>query len=229
MKLKYFLLGLFVLLFVGCTSDSSKFKNEYEKLNGVVNSNGKEYRSVSIGKNPFVYSSASDIVNKIENKDTFYVYFGSSLCPWCRSVIEKAISSANNNGIDKIYYVDIWDSNGSEILRDKYIFDSNSNLVKVDNGTDDYFKLLEYFSKLLPDYTYAANKNGGKKLDISEKRIYIPAFIYIYKGQALRLESGISDSQVGSRDDLTDKILSDEEEKFNLFFNSNYCEREESC
>ena len=32
-----------------------------------------------------------DILKRIDNKETFYVYFGDRLCPWCRSVIEKSI------------------------------------------------------------------------------------------------------------------------------------------
>ena len=54
------------------------------------------------------------MLEKIENEDSFYVYFGSKLCPWCRSVIEKAVDIANLNNVSKIYYIDIWNDEGKK-------------------------------------------------------------------------------------------------------------------
>ncbi len=231
MKKKIFsVLLVITILFTltACTSkDALNFKNDYESLNGVVNKNGKEHRTISIPKNnPIVISDAKEVIEKIEAGDNFYVYFGSSLCPWCRSSIEKAIEVANNNGIDKIYYVDIWDKEGNEILRDKYTLDDNGKAVKIVDATEEYITLLEYLKDVLPDYTYAANKNGGSKLDVNEKRIYIPLFVYIAKGKPIRSTSGLSDLQEKSRDELTAEILKDEEKQFDDFF-INVCD--ESC
>lgn len=228
MKKRIILLVGIILLLTACTSkDSVKFKDEYEALNGITNKNGKEHRTVNIDKsNAIIMSDAKTIIEKIENKESFYVYFGSELCPWCRSVIEKAIDISNENGIDEIYYVNIWDNEGKEILRDKYTLDDDGNAILVNDGTDDYFKLLELLKDVLPDYTYAANKNGGSKLDVEEKRIYIPLFVYIAKGKPIRVTSGISDLQTGSRDELSTDILKDEEKLFNDFF-INVCD--ESC
>ena len=111
-------------------SDSLKFKEEYEGFNGEKN-DYFEYRNLSITeKNPIIYSSAEEIVQKIENKETFIVYFGDPECPWCRSVIEQAINSANENGISKIYYVRIWNGFHNEILRDVYELDKESPVFK---------------------------------------------------------------------------------------------------
>ena len=225
-KITFISLGVLLLAIVAVVimlslrnSDAVTFKENYEELNGTVNTNGKEYRTVSIPKhNPIVISSASEVIEKIKNEESFYVYFGSTLCPWCRSVIEKAMEIANANGIDKIYYVDVWDSEGKEILRDKYTLDDDGKLVQVNEGTDEYFDLLTYLDSVLPTYTYAANKNGGSKLDIEEKRIYLPTFIYIAKGKPVRYTSGISDLQEGSRDELTSEMLKDEEKMFDDFF-----------
>ena len=111
MKKYIVLLLVFVFILTGCgNKEGVKFKNDYESVNGEVNKNGKEHRVVNIDKdNPFREVSADDIVNKINKGDTFYVYFGSRLCPWCRSVIEKAIEVSKNKGIKTIYYVDIWE------------------------------------------------------------------------------------------------------------------------
>ena len=137
-----FLIVIFTL--TACENkDAIDFKKNHEALNNVVNKNGKKHRTITISKdNPFVKSSAKEVIEKIENKENFYVYFGSALCPWCRSVIEKAVEVANNNGIDKIYYVDIWDSEGNEILRDKYTLDDDGNAVKIIDGTDEYLQTI---------------------------------------------------------------------------------------
>ena len=204
--------------------DSVIFKNDYESLNGKSNSNGNAYREVSIPKsNPIIISSAQEIVKMIEDEETFYVYFGSKLCPWCRSVIEEAIEVANNNGIDKIYYVDIWDDLGNEILRDKYVLDESNKPLKTQEGTEEYSKLLTYLDDVLEEYTYTLNDN---KLSFGEKRIFATTFIYIAKGKATRMTTGISEFQTGARDELTKEILADEEKQFDDFF-INVCD--ESC
>lgn len=232
MKKKIILLFILLIIpftLIGCTNnkDAIAFKNDYESLNGKTNKNGKEYRHVNISKNnPMIISNGKEIIKMIENEESFYVYFGSKRCPWCRSVIEKAIEVANENDIDKIYYVDIWDDEGNEILRDKYTLDENNEKVLVNDGTEEYFKLLDYLKDILPDYTYAANKNGGSKLEISEKRIYVPLFVYIAKGKPIRQTSGLSEKQTDSREELTNEILKDEEKLFDDFF-INVCD--ESC
>lgn len=232
MKKKLIILGILLLIpltLIGCTknNDAKLFKEDYESLNGTKNKNGKEYRTVSIPKhNPITIIDAKTLIEKIENEESFYVYFGSKLCPWCRSVIEMSLKVANENEIDEIFYVDIWDDEGKEILRDKYTLDDNNNKELVNDGTEEYFKLLDYLKDVLPDYTYAANKNGGAKLEIDEKRIYVPLFIYFAKGKPARVTSGLSDRQTDSREELTKEILQDEEDLFNDFF-INVCD--DSC
>lgn len=198
---------------------NSEFKEEYESLNGQKNSAGKEHRKLKISKyNPFVYNTASDIVKNIEDKQTFYVYFGSAYCPWCRSVIEVAIQEAKANDIDKIYYVDIWDGDHKEILRDTYELDENGKVKLVKEGTEDYKKLLEYMGNVLSDYTLT--DEDSNKVNVGEKRIMAPNFVYVEKGKAKKVETGISSEQKDARAKLTDKILEDEKEKFSEFFDN---------
>jgi len=208
------------LLFVlsGCATKASKeFKSEYEALNGKTNSSGKEHRTVNIPKdNPFEKVSASEIVSKIENKETFYVYFGDELCPWCRSVVEKAIEVAKKNKVKKIYYVKIWDSQGKEVLRDKYVLTDNNDIEETIQGTEDYKKLLEYFDSVLDDYTLT--DSNGDEITVPEKRIYAPNYIYVENGEVKKLVTGISENQDDSRSELTPEILKDEEDAFNEFF-----------
>ena len=193
------------------------FKSDYESVNGKENASGKIHRVVDIPiDNPFVTTTSEDIVKRIENKETFYVYFGSKLCPWCRSSIEKACEVAALHGINKIYYVDIWDNEGNEIVRDKYKLDENNKPVLEKAGDINYPKLLEAFKDLLSDYTLT-DANGNKVL-VGEKRIYAPNYIYVEKGVAKKLITGVSDKQKDSREKLTSEMLADEEKTFNSFF-----------
>ena len=223
MKKKVFLiLILFIsLLVTGCSAnnkDALKFKEEYEKINGDKTSySDNKYRTLKIDKNnPYVYSSAKEILEKINNKETFYVYFGSSYCPWCRSVIEKSIESAQKNNIKKIYYVDIWNGFHNEILRDTYKLNDKNEAEKEKDGTKEYYKLLEKFDNLLEDYTLTTD--DGEEVKVGEKRIFAPDFIYVENGVAKRITSATSENQKDADAKLTKEILKDEEKSFDNFF-----------
>ena len=139
------LLGVFIVLLTGCGKDNKaalEFKEEYESLNGVVNKQGKEHRTITIDKdNPYEKIAPEKIVEMINNKETFFLYVGDSLCPWCRSVLEKSIEVAKDYKIKKIYYVEIWDDDGNEIFRDKY--ELTPIMTKTVEGTESYKTLLE--------------------------------------------------------------------------------------
>ncbi len=210
--LSVLMIAVILLGVTGCGKEGKNFKNEYESLNG-----NSDYRSVSIQKkNPIVYASANEIVEKLKNNETFYVYFGSMYCPWCRSVIEKALEVANNKKINKIYYVDIWDGEHNEILRDTFEIDEKGEAVATKVGTEDYYELLNRLNPVLDDYILTNSK--GEKITCNEKRIFAPTFIYVENGKAIRKETGISDKQKNAKDELTDEIKTDEENKFNEFF-----------
>ena len=219
-KLVFILTLVLVLVLTGCTLTKNNsgiaFKEDYESLNGKTNAAGKAHRVLSIDEdNPFEQISTEELLEKLENNETFYVYFGDKLCPWCRSVIEKAIEVADEEDIDKIYYIAIWNDEGKEIVRDKYEL-QDGELVKTVEGCDEYSKFLEYFDAVLSDYNLTDSE--GNKISTGEKRIYAPNFIYVEKGKALRLTEGISEKQTDSREELTEEMLKDEEELFEEFF-----------
>lgn len=221
MVISFMLIMLFTLTACGKdkekSEDALKFKEEYEELNRKTNSSGKVHRTISIDDdNPFVYITAEEIVRKMDSKETFYVYFGSKSCPWCRSVIEKAIEVAKDKDISVIYYVDIWDNEGNEILRDKYILNEDNELEQSIKGTDAYYDILERFETVLSDYSLI--DENGNKIDVGEKRLYAPSFIYIKDGKAEKLVEGISSKQTDSRSELNDEILEDEKKIFEDFF-----------
>lgn len=231
--MKKYLLGILLLIMVfaltACNNDASKFKRDYESLNGKVNASGKEHRTISIDKkNPFVYSTDKEIVEMIEDKETFYVYFGSTSCPWCRSVIEAFIKVANEKNVPKVYYVDIWDSEGNEIVRDKYKVNDEGNIELVVEGSEAYKKLLVYFDSVLSDYNLT--NSSGDKVSTGEKRIYAPNFIYVENGEAKDLVEGISANQLDSREPITYGLLKDEEDIFENFFKeADVCKVDSKC
>ena len=188
--------------------DALKFKEEYESINGTTREkDGKTIRSITIPKNnPMVYSDADKIVDMINNKETFVVYFGFNDCPWCRSVITTLIDVANDEGLDKIYYVDV-----KEIRGMKSVAEDGS--IKTDiKGTKGYYKLLEKLDGLLSDYTLM-DKDGNQVL-AGEKRIYAPNVVAIVNGKAEKLESGISDKQTDGYMKLTEEMKKETYDKF---------------
>lgn len=220
MKKKILLLLLIVIMasLTGCgkKEDAMKFKKEYESFNGKSN-DYFEYRKLSIDEeNPFVFSADKEIVEKIENKESFIVYFGDPQCPWCRSVIEQAIKSAKKNGINKIYYVRFWDGFHEELIRDVYELDEDNKPVLKEEGTKAYTKLLKYLDNVLNEYTL--KDKDGNKIGVEEKRIFLPNFVAVVKGKAKEMVQGISEKQEEYNGKLTDEIIKDEQKIFNNFF-----------
>ena len=134
-------------------SDATKFKEEYESINNSkITNNGAEYtfRTLTISDdNPFVYATEDEILKKVDNKESFIVYFGFAECPWCRSIIESVIEEAKNNNIEKIYYVNLTG------IRDVYVLDNDTKEpVLSEQGTEGYMKLLTAFDNILEEYTF---------------------------------------------------------------------------
>ena len=205
----------FLLILTGCTdkkTDAYKFKEEYESLNGQKSSSGKEYRKLSIDKeNPIVYKTDDEIVKLIQDKDTFIVYFGFAKCPWCRSVISVMFDVAKENGINKIYYVDISD------IRDKYEF-VNGKITKTKEGSDGYNKLLSLLGDKLSNYQIT--DESGKTTDTGEKRIYAPNIVGVIKGEVIDIQTGISSLQTDEDMQLSDAIKEDSKKLLNNIFKS---------
>lgn len=213
MKLKNILkLVIIICLFTGCSvkedetlNDSQKFKEEYESLNGEKNeNNGKMYRNLEIDEdNNFIYKSAKDIVEMMEDEESFVVYFGFSSCPWCRSVIKPLIDVSSDLGIYPIYYVDVKD------IRDTMIINEDNDLEIEKKGTDEYYDLLEKMDNVLEDYTIT--DKDGKEIKTGEKRIYAPNIVAVIDGDAVQLTDGVSSKQTDGYMEITSDM---EEESY---------------
>ena len=200
-------------------SDATKFKEEYESINNSkITNNGVEYtfRTLTISDdNPFVYATEDEILKKIDNKESFIVYFGFAECPWCRSIIESVIEEAKNNNIEKIYYVNLTG------IRDVYVLDNDTKEpVLSEQGTEGYMKLLTAFDNILDEYTlsYTNKKNKTIKVKVGEKRIMAPTFIFVREGKATLKSTAIPASLKDPYQELDDGIKCEIREQISCLF-----------
>lgn len=202
-----------ILLLTGCTkSSAAKFKKEYESLNGKTATSGKTIREVSIPENnPIVYQTAEGIVSRMENGETFAVYFGFASCPWCRSMVEQLIKSAQDNNISTIYYVDVYK------IRDQYEVDDSGKLTRTEEGTDGYNELLNLLDDVLDDYVITTE--SGEKIETNEKRIYAPNVVAVVNGVATEMIEGTSSSLKDPYDEITEEMKKESYESFKCLWN----------
>lgn len=182
-------------------TDGIKFKEEYEKLNGKKNDQGKKYREITIdSKNKMVYKTTEEVLNLIDKKKSFVLYFGFDTCPWCRSVV-PTLASISKELNQEVYYIDVKD------IRDTFELDDDNKPKLVKKGSKDYSKLLEKLEPVLEDYTLTDSDNN--EIKVGEKRIYAPSIVSVIDGKAKELTTGISDKQIDGYMKLTKEMEKD--------------------
>lgn len=182
-------------------TDGIKFKEEYEKLNGKKNDQGKKYREITIdSKNKMVYKTTEEVLNLIDKKKSFVLYFGFDTCPWCRSVV-PTLASISKELNQEVYYIDVKD------IRDTFELDNDNKPKLVKKGSKDYSKLLEKLEPVLEDYTLTDSDNN--EIKVGEKRIYAPSIVSVIDGKAKELTTGISDKQTDGYMKLTKEMEKD--------------------
>ena len=182
-------------------TDGIKFKEEYEKLNGKKNDQGKKYREITIdSKNKMVYKTTEEVLELIDKKKSFVLYFGFDTCPWCRSVVPTLVSISKELN-QEVYYIDVKD------IRDTFELDDNNKPKLVKKGSKDYSKLLEKLEPVLEDYTLTDSDNN--EIKVGEKRIYAPSIVSVIDGKAKELTTGISDKQTDGYMKLTKEMEKD--------------------
>ena len=213
------------VLFINVTKDDKKdnssaleFKKEYEALNGKMARYNKPHRTLNIDEdNPYVKITPAEVIKKLENKEKFYLYVGDPLCPWCRSVIEQSIKSAKENAIDTIYYIDFWDDENNEILRDVYEL-KDGEIVKTHEETKEYKKMLELCPDKIGLRNYTVEDEDGNEVEVNSKRFFGPTFLYAENGKFKKYTDARSELQKSPLEDLTDEIKADQAEKFDELF-----------
>lgn len=182
-------------------TDDIKFKEEYEKLNGKKNDQGKKYREITIdSKNKMVYKTTEEVLDLIDKKKSFVLYFGFDTCPWCCSVV-PTLASISKELNQEVYYIDVKD------IRDTFELDDDNKPKLVKKGSKDYGKLLEKLEPVLEDYTLTDSDNN--EIKVGEKRIYAPSIVSVIDGKAKELTTGISDKQTDGYMKLTKEMEKD--------------------
>lgn len=207
-------------------TDGIKFKEEYEKLNGKKNEKGKKYREISIdSKNKIVYKTTEEVLDLIDKKKSFVLYFGFDTCPWCRSVV-PTLASISKELNQEVYYIDVKD------IRDTFELDDDNKPKLVKKGSKDYSKLLEKLEQVLEDYTLTDSDNN--EIKVGEKRIYAPNIISVIDGKAKELTTGISDKQTDGYMKLTKEMKKETYNKIKKVLKqvsdkNNTCDLDKGC
>ena len=196
--------------FFNNSKDASKFKEEYESLNGTKNeNNGNEYMKMDIAKdNPIKYATIDEIMKKLDG--TAIILFGFPECPWCRNSIPVMLDAAKASGVETIYYLNALDQ------RDIKSLDDNGKVVTDKEGTEAYNKLIEK----LGDH---ASVYGGLN-DETIKRLYFPTAFFVKNGTIIGSHVGTVDSQKDPYIALTSK---EKDELKQIFIN--YMEQITTC
>ena len=207
-------------------TDSIKFKEEYEKLNEEKNDQGKKYREITIdSKNKIVYKTTKEVLELMDKKKSFVLYFGFDTCPWCRSVV-PTLASLSRELNQEVYYIDVKD------IRDTFELDDDNNPKLAKKGSKDYSKLLEKLDSVLEDYTLTDSDNN--EIKVGEKRIYAPNIISIIDGKAKELTTGISEKQTDGYMKLTKEMKKETYNKIKKVLKevkdkNNTCDLDKGC
>ena len=186
-KLLCLLLCVFSL--VGCTgSDASKFKKEYESLNGKENDKGRDYLEITIEKdNPIVYADIDTLLDVIDGNGI--IYFGFAECPWCRNALPVLLEAAKEQKVEEIYYYDIQDIRDTLELVD-------GQIKTVKEKSEDYKKIYDALYDSLNVYE-------GLE-DNTIKRLYAPTVVFVKYGKVVGLHESTVESQVDPSVPMTD-------------------------
>ena len=149
------------------SKDSYKFKKEYESYNNksweYEGKKGK-YLNIEINKdNPIIYLNDENIVKELKEGDKI-IYFGFPDCNWCRSAVPVLLKSAEENGVEKIYYYDF-----GEV---REAFEKNKNNEKA--------KIYQQIIEVLDSNITSTFESGAKK---GEKRLSAPTVVLMKDGK----------------------------------------------
>ena len=109
----------------------------------------------------------------------------------------------------------MWDSFHQEKFRDVYVLRNEQAILKT-KGSEAYSQLLKSFDHLLSEYTLSDEE--GNSVDIMEKRIFAPNFIFVRDGYAEELVQKVSSKQENFNMKLNEEIVQEEKDIFDYFY-----------
>lgn len=120
-KLTLLLVAFLLITLTACTkkeeTDGEKFIKEYPKVS--------EY-------NVFVYRNIDEIIKILEN-GTGIVYLGFPECPWCQAYVPMLNEVADIEGLEKIYYYNIYNDRKENTEKYQKIVSILSDYLQYDD------------------------------------------------------------------------------------------------
>ena len=181
--------GVTTYLLVQNSKDSYKFKKEYESYNNksweYEGKKGK-YLNIEINKdNPIIYLNDENIVKELKEGDKI-IYFGFPDCNWCRAALPVLLKTAEENGVERIYYYNFGEVRGA--------FEKDTNNEKA--------KIYQEIINVLGNNITSTFESGAKK---GEKRLSAPTVVLIKKGKVSSFHYRTVDSHRNYNKNLTTK------------------------
>lgn len=88
----------------GPSEDALRFKEEYERYNGVLGADGEPLAELYIRQNNRVeYASFGRLIDRIDS-GTGVIFFSSPACPWSRQILPTLLNALNYQGVGALYY-----------------------------------------------------------------------------------------------------------------------------
>ena len=195
------------------TDDEIRFKEEYEKLNGVDSSDNILLKTIEIDSdNNVKYVTDGEIVKLLTN-GTNVIYFGWADCNWCRTILPVLIPTLKENSIDTLYYYDFKD------LRDAYLNEDEEKSIIYEN-------IISVIGDRI-ETTYDEND-----LRSGEKKILAPTVVFIKNGEFIGLHSKTVDSHIDANEELSLEESMELKQKYLNYIdimNANVCVTDEGC
>lgn len=170
-------------------SDSEKFKSEYEYYNNKTweknNENGEYFNLTINKKNPIKYLTNDNLLKEMTNGNKV-IYFGSPDCNWCRMAIDVLLKTAQDNGIEEIYYYNPLK------IRDAY----------EQGKSNEYSNLYEKLEQQMNKYLNTKFENGKNK---GKNKITMPTIILIKDGKIKTYHNGTVKTHTNYGKKLTSK------------------------
>ena len=135
------IIGLGVYLAISNNKDSVKFKNDYETYNNLTykeNNKINKYEKIDINKNnPIIYLT-DETVLKIETGENKIIFLGTPEDNNTRKAVKTLLETAEDNGIDKIYY---YEMNPKD--KENKIYKKLKEITKEKDLTTPYLALIK--------------------------------------------------------------------------------------
>lgn len=108
---------LFLCIFIICISVSSKPMNEHDEML-------ENYPQLKDDKHIIDILNGEETLKIISNKESFVLLMGFTPCPWCQALMPYYNKVAKEEGLKKIYYLDILDMRNNPDSPDKIYYDA---------------------------------------------------------------------------------------------------------